>query len=129
MSQQGQGRHNIPRWGKGGFMRMVCHREGLLAACQLASVAVASRDVKPILKNLKAIVEADRCTLMATDLELGIRLEVRGIKVEEPGEAILPASRLTAILRESSDEELHVEASPDACIIRGEHNEFEMPSE
>src|SRR5947209_7452536 len=86
---------------KGGIMRMVCHREGLLSACQLASVAVAVRDVKPILKNFKAIIEADRCTLMATDLELGTRLEVRGVQVEEPGEAILPAARLTAILRET----------------------------
>jgi DNA polymerase-3 subunit beta len=108
---------------------MVCHREGLLSACQLAGVAVATRDVKPILKNLKAIVEEDRCTLMATDLELGIRLEVRGIKVEEPGEAILPAARLIAILRESADEELYLEASPDSCVVRGQYNEFEMPSE
>ena len=60
-------------------MKALCHREGLLAACQLASVAVASRDVKPILKNIKAIVEPERCTLMATDLELGIRLEVRSV--------------------------------------------------
>jgi DNA polymerase-3 subunit beta len=110
-------------------MRMVCHREGLLSACQLASVAVATRDVKPILRNFKATIEEDRCTLMATDLELGIRLEVRGVKVEEPGEAILPAARLTAILRESADEELSLEASPDSCIVRGQYNEFEMPGE
>jgi DNA polymerase-3 subunit beta len=108
---------------------MVCHREGLLSACQLASVAVATRDVKPILKNLKAIVEDDRCTLMATDLELGIRLEVRSLRAEEPGEAILPAARMTAILREATDEELSVEATPDACLVRGQFNEFEMPSE
>src|SRR6516225_857015 len=110
-------------------MKAVCNREGFLSACQLAAVAVASRDVKPILKNLKAIVEPDRCTLMATDLELGIRLEVRGVQIEEPGEAILPAARLTAILRESPDEEVHLEASPDACVVRGQFNEFEMPSE
>jgi DNA polymerase-3 subunit beta len=110
-------------------MKAVCHREGLLAACQLASVAVASRDVKPILRNFKAIVEGDRCTLMATDLELGIRLDVRSVRVEEQGEAILPAARLVSILRESTDEELTIEASPDACAIRGQFNEFEMPSE
>ena len=80
-------------------MKIVCHREGLLAGCQLASAAVATRDVKPVLRNIKAIVDDDRCTLMATDLELGIRLEVRGIKVEEPGEALLPTSRLINILR------------------------------
>jgi DNA polymerase-3 subunit beta len=110
-------------------MKAVCQREALLSACQLASVAVAARDVKPILKNLKAIVEPDRCTLMATDLELGIRLEVRSVKVEESGNAIIPAARLVSILRESSDEELTIEANTDACFVRGQFNEFEMPSE
>jgi DNA polymerase-3 subunit beta len=110
-------------------MKMVCHREGLLSACQLASVAVASRDVKPILKNIKAVVQPERCTLMATDMELGIRLEVRSIQVNEPGEAILPASRLLAILRESTDEELTVEANHEGSVVRGQSTEFEMPGE
>jgi DNA polymerase III subunit beta len=110
-------------------MKALCHREGLLAACQLASVAVASRDVKPILKNIKAIVEPERCTLMATDLELGIRLEVRSVNVQEPGEAILPTTKIISILRESTDEELTLEAGPDACVVRGQFNEFEMPGE
>jgi DNA polymerase III sliding clamp (beta) subunit (PCNA family) len=35
-------------------MKIVCHREGMLSACQVTSAAVASRDVKPILKSLKA---------------------------------------------------------------------------
>src|SRR3954463_12484391 len=110
-------------------MKVVFHREGLLSACQLASAAVAARDVKPVLKNLKAVVSDDRATLMATDLELGIRLEVRGIKVEEPGDALLPASRLISILRESTDEELTIEAGMDATFIRGSTTEFEMPGE
>ncbi len=110
-------------------MKATFHREGLLAASQLASAAVAPRDLKPILRNLKAIAEVDRCTLMATDLELGIRLEVRGVKVEDPGQAILPAARTLAILRESSDEEFEIDADNDRCQLRGEHNEFEMPSE
>jgi DNA polymerase-3 subunit beta len=110
-------------------MKVVCNREGLLSACQLASVAVASRDVKPVLKNIKAIVDDSRCTLMATDLELGIRLEVRGIRVEEPGEALLPTSRFVSILRESLDEEMTVEAGPDACRVLGGTNEFDMPGE
>lgn len=112
-------------------MKALCHREGLLTACQLASVAVAARDVKPILRNFKAIAETNtnRCTLMATDLELGIRLEVASVEVQEAGEAILPAARLTAILRESTDDKLALEADNSACVIRGQYNEFEMPSE
>ncbi len=110
-------------------MKVVCHREGLLAACQIAGAATATRDLKPILRNLKAIVKEDRCTLMATDLELGIRLEVRGVKVEEPGEALLPTSRMISILRESVDEEMTLDAGPEKCIVRGQANEFEMPGE
>jgi DNA polymerase-3 subunit beta len=101
----------------------------LLSACQLASVAIPARDVKPILKNLKAIAGEGRCTLKATDMEVGIRLDVQGLTIQEPGEAILPASRLIAILRESRDDELSIEADPSACVVRGPSLEFEMPSE
>jgi DNA polymerase III subunit beta len=110
-------------------MKAVCQREGLLSACQLVGAAVAPRDVKPILKNIKAILEPDRCTLMATDLELGIRLDVRSVKVEESGDAIIPAARMLSILRESTDSELTIDSNHDKCIVRGKFNEFEMPSE
>src|SRR5262249_42319595 len=43
--------------------------------------------------------------------------------------AIIPAARMLSILRESTDEELTVEANNDACTVRGQFNEFEMPSE
>ena len=110
-------------------MKAICNRDGLLSAFQVANVAVPTRDVKPILKNLKAIAAADHCVLVATDLELGIRLEVRSVNVTEPGEGILPAARLLAILRESQDEEMAIEVDANACVVRGEHVEFEMPSE
>jgi DNA polymerase-3 subunit beta len=110
-------------------MKVLCHHEGLLSAFQLASVVVPARDLKPVLRNLKAIADADRCTFLATDLELGIRLEVRGVRVEEAGEALLPVGRLLAILRESTDEELSIEASTQSCLVRGQFNEFEMGGE
>ena len=100
-------------------MRADCDRESLLAACQLVSAAVSSRDVKPILRNFKVIAEGDRCTLMATDLELGIRFDVQNLIIQEPGEAILPAARLVAILREARDTRLSIEADPTACVVRG----------
>ena len=112
-------------------MKAICHREGLLSAVQLCKAALPARDVaKPILKNIKAVAGDGRCTLMATDLELGIRLDVRGLTVQEPGEAILHASRLEQILREAPDEELAIEADADArASVRGQQAEFEMPSE
>jgi DNA polymerase-3 subunit beta len=110
-------------------MRAECDRESFLSACQLVSAAVSSRDVKPILRNFKVIVEGDRCTLMATDLELGIRFDVQNLIIQEPGEAILPAIRLIAILREARDTRLSIEADPTTCVVRGASLEFEMPGE
>lgn len=110
-------------------MKALFHREELLSASQLASVAIAPRDIKPILRNLKAVVEGERCTLMATDLELGVRLDIGGVKVEQPGAAILPASRTIAILREATDDELQFEADADHCVLRGRLNEYEMAGE
>jgi DNA polymerase III subunit beta len=69
------------------------------------------------------------CTLMATDLELGIRLDVRGVKVEEPGQALLPCGRLLAILRETTDEEMTVEGDSEKVVVRGFTSEFDMPGE
>jgi DNA polymerase-3 subunit beta len=66
---------------------------------------------------------------MATDTEVGIRIELRSINVEEPGEAMLPVMRIISILRESTDEEVTIEANPGSCVLRGRYNEFEMPSE
>src|SRR5438552_303750 len=110
-------------------MKVLCQREGLLSAFQLASVVVPSRDLKPVLRNVKAMAETDRCTFLATDLELGIRLELRGVGVEEVGEALLPVGRLLAILRESTDEQLSIEANSQTCLVRGQFNEFEMGGE
>jgi DNA polymerase-3 subunit beta len=110
-------------------MKLYCERDALLGDCQLASAAAANRDIKPILRHLKAVAEGDKCTLMATDLELGIRLEVRSPQVQKPGEAILPAARLVSILRESTDDHLTIEADGNKCVVTGAHNEFEMPGE
>jgi DNA polymerase-3 subunit beta len=115
-------------------MKTLCQREGLLSACQLTSAAMPTRgDLKPILKNIKAVADADegRLTLIATDQEVGIRLDVRGMEIEEPGEAILPAKKLIDILREAGDERLVIEADASACAVKGTLSplEFEMPSE
>ena len=113
-------------------MRTLCQREGLLSACQLTSAAMPTRgDLKPILKNIKAVAADNRFTLIATDQEVGIRLDVQGLTIEEPGEAILPAKKLIDILREAGDAQLLIEADASACVIKGTRSplEFEMPSE
>jgi DNA polymerase III subunit beta len=110
-------------------MKMHCRREGLLPALQLASVAVAGHDHKPVLQHVKATASRNRCTLQATNLELGIRLEFNHTVAEEPGEVLLPAARTLAIMREGSDEEWTVETRDNSCHVRGQSSEFEFSTE
>ena len=67
-------------------MRALCDRETLLTAFGMVSGVVPARSPKPILQNVKLIADIDDgSVLIGTDLEVGIRHRVLGIKVEKPG--------------------------------------------
>lgn len=108
-------------------MKISCAREALLHACHAVAPAVAARTTKPILSNIKMIAEADVITLMATDLELGIRYELRGPQIQKTGSCILPVTKLVSILRESTDEEVLLEAQEEQSTIRLSRSKFVLP--
>ena len=111
-------------------MKALCNREGLLAAFGMVSGVVPARSPKPILQNVKLIADPEEgAILMATDLEVGIRHRVMGMKVDQPGAVILPTARVGSILRTSNDLELDLEADGDHLWIRGLHSEFQLPAE
>jgi len=107
-------------------MKVKCDRAKLLEALQTAASVVPQRSPKPVLQNVKLEVTQDTATLMATDLEIGIRIVVPGVDVEVPGSALLPLSRFMPILRESPDETLALEADPQGTIVRGDRSEFNL---
>jgi DNA polymerase-3 subunit beta len=110
-------------------MKVTCDREALLAAFQTAAAVVPTRSPKPILQNIKLEVTDASAILLATDLEVGIRIQVPGIQAQVPGSAILPVLRFGSILRESSDATLRLEADGQATTVRGERSEFKLPAE
>lgn len=108
-------------------MKVTCQTEGLLAACQIAQMAVAPRTTKPVLSNVKAIAHDDALVLMATDLEVGIRYELRGIKVSRGGSAILQVGKLVNILREATDAELTIDAGAETTKVTMRGGRYELP--
>ena len=110
-------------------MKITCDREKLLLAFQTAASVAPSRSPKPILQNVKLEVTADSAIMMATDLEIGIRVNVAGLEVQAAGSAVLPIDRMGAILRESSDATLKLETDGHGTTVRGERSEFKMPAE
>ncbi|RIK84077.1 MAG: DNA polymerase III subunit beta [Planctomycetota bacterium] len=110
-------------------MKISCDREQLLQAFQTVAAVAPVRSPKPILQNVKLDVGGDGAYLTATDLEIGIRHAVAGVDAQAPGAVVLPVTRFGPILRESTDQTLHIEADGSGATIRGERSKFQLPAE
>jgi DNA polymerase-3 subunit beta len=71
----------------------------------------------------------DQATLLATDLELGIRYKVSGVQVDREGSVLLPLGQVLAILRELSDESIQISTASSGILIRGETSRFELSTD
>lgn len=109
-------------------MKILCQRDKLSEAFQIAGMFAPGRSPKTILQNVKLTVSKEGGVLQATDMEVGVRVSLEGIEVEKPGSAVLPVANFGSILRESNDEKLALEADSRGTIVRGDRSEFKMPS-
>ena len=96
-----------------------------------AAAGVApTRSPKAILQQCKLTIDADGDgTLTATDLEVGITLDVPGCKASEPGSVILPTKRFGDILTRSADDELSLSVDGNTIVVRGLRSEFKLPAD
>jgi DNA polymerase-3 subunit beta len=108
-------------------MKILVQREKFLAAFQIASALAPTRSPKDVLLNVKLEAEDQRVVLMATDLEAGVRLEVDDVQVLVSGRCLLSVQRVGNILRESTDEYLSIETTPNSLDILGQNSEFHLP--
>lgn len=107
-------------------MKFTCSRVALASAFQMAQGAMPSRTTKPILTNAKLQVAGNSLTLFGTDLEVGIRSRLADIEVARPGEILLPAARVTTMLRELQGETVTIEARAEAIVLKGERAEYRL---
>jgi DNA polymerase-3 subunit beta len=110
-------------------MKISCDREQLLHAFQTVATVAPARSPKPILQNVKLDATANGVTLTATDIEIGIRHAVSGVDVQAPGSIVLSVTRFGSILRENTDQTLHIESDGQGTTIRGERSKFQLPAE
>jgi DNA polymerase III subunit beta len=112
-------------------MKVICDRGALLDAVNLISGVVAQRTPRPQLQCVKITArksgKAGEMTLSATDAEISLRLQTSQVDVQEPGEALIPADKLRAIVQaEEGEATLTLESEQDACHIRGEDARFKV---
>ena len=105
-------------------MKVIAQTSALTEALSLVGSIVAGRTPKPVLQCVKLIAGEAAVTLLATDLEVGCRYELPQVEVLEEGQALVPAVRLAAIVRESMEETLTIEVQKDTCTITGKASRF-----
>lgn len=105
-------------------MKVKFNRLGFQEALSLVTSIVPSRTPKPILQCLRLTTEGDVVVVYATDLEVGISCQIPQVEIESPGDVVIPAEKLSAIIRESIDEVIELEASESTVQIRGADSHF-----
>jgi DNA polymerase III subunit beta len=111
-------------------MKVRLTREPLLAALQSASAVVPARSPKPVLTNVKLEAKGDAAIVSATDLEVGIRIELAGAESAAAGAVLLPSSRLMAIVRESQPGTVFdIHSDGTAAVVKAPRSEYRLPAE
>ncbi len=105
-------------------MKVIAQTNALTEALGLMGSIVAGRTPKPVLQCVKLVAADGMLTLLATDLEIGCRYQVTQVEIVEEGEALIPADRLAAIVRESMEETLTIEVAKETCTITGSGSRF-----
>ena len=99
-------------------MNLTVNREALLSACRLAARLLPERAVRPNEAYLLLRAADDVCELhAATGHDASLRLPLTA-RVSAAGEALLAARDGLAVLRSSPAEEVAVEFSGDALVLR-----------
>jgi DNA polymerase-3 subunit beta len=105
-------------------MKVICDRTALVDAVNVVGSVVVSRTPTPVLQCVKLSATDGQLTLAATDLEVGLRLGVDQVDVQKPGEALIPADKLTQIVRACDDPTLTLDTKEHTMHIRGQGSHF-----
>ena len=110
-------------------MKVICDRATLTQGVQVAAGVVPHRSPKPVLGCVKLEAQGDRVTVLATDLEVGIRCSLPKMEVQEAGEVLLPAERLHPILRELDAETITLTSTEQETTIEAPGARFKILGE
>ena len=111
-------------------MKIRCRREKFAPMFSLISSFVSSHDVRPVLQNVKMVVDDKTVLLMATDgKEVGGRAVLNvedGFVVEEAGEVVLPTKIMRQILAETNDEEFTLELENGRLLFKSGRVKYQL---
>ena len=111
-------------------MKVTLPTQVLLDAVSHGAAVAATKSPKPVLECIA--LRADGTTgvrLEATDLDVGIRMHLEDARVDEPGDLVVPAARLLAVVREVDEEEITLQEEDGALVLHTGRSRFRIRSE
>ena len=107
-------------------MKVIVDRAALNDALGLLGSVIAARTPKPVLNYVKLTAGDGVLSLLATDLETGLRLSINRVEVQEPGEALIIGDKFGQIVRESGDATLTIAVDASQATIRGQDSTYKL---
>lgn len=89
-------------------MKVICKKNELLEIFGIVNSVIPTRSTIPELQNIKLQTDDDKLLLIGTDLEIGIKSEIKA-EIKEKGSLLIPTQRLGTIIRETNDENIRIE--------------------
>ena len=105
-------------------MKVKFNKAAFQEALNLVTSIVPSRTPKPILQCIKITADDGAVSVCSTDLEVGITYSIAQVEVVDDGVVVVPADKLAAIVRESVDEVVELDASEASVNIKGADSHF-----
>ncbi len=107
-------------------MRFTCTRDRLVAALQIVGNVVSGRAMKPVYESVLIRSRENGLELQATDLEVAIRFTLTDekLRLDTPGALVVPAARLSSILREIDDEVVDFSWEQEKLSVEGKRAHF-----
>jgi DNA polymerase-3 subunit beta len=105
-------------------MKVNFNRTALAQCLGLLSSVVPVRTPKPQLRCVKINAEDGSVSICATDLEAGMNYTLNQVEIEESGQVVVPADKLTPVVRETADDTITLEADEQTCYITSSDSKF-----
>lgn len=103
-------------------MELTCTQENLSHGLNIAARLSDKNINLPILNNVLLQARKDGLTVIATNLEIGIKTKIRG-KIEKEGDLTVPARLLTEFVNTLKKENIEITGQENSLTITGENHQ------
>ena len=98
-------------------MKIKCERDELVKNIQLTQGILSSQTTLPILSYYLISVQKGDILLISTDLEIGIKSNIKG-KVIEEGDVVVPGRKISELIREFPSGEIDISSEENMVSLR-----------